>query len=420
MRFAQTLRALILVGGLAVVLALLLGWLWATPELDQRLFFGIWRTRAFLALCALLALAVVAALAAFDRRRAFRVVAVCVGAVAVLAVLEIPAALGLVDYSRAFQGGEGGAGAKAVPHLEVRGEAPQDLAHAWHYPLPWLPFEFKADRRGYRNAPDREDADVYLLGDSILVAGLVPWEQTLTHRIEAASGLRTMNIALIGVGAERQLRMLLDARVPLADRLVLHFVFEGNDLGDLKVERQGGAPERPGLAQRSLLANLLAWLQRKSDPRRLAMERRTGDLAGRQVLFHWTDISFRGLEEEIPAFLEACARIRAAVHERGGRHAVVYVPAKIRVLGPLCTWPAESSLRGHEAHLNPLRERLLADARARGVPVLDLSEPLAEAARAGRTPYFLADTHLDPVGHEVAAQAILAWPEFQRLTRRVR
>ena len=409
-----------LVSTLALVGAFLLGWLGATPDVEQRLFFGIWRTRVFAGLCTLVTVAIFSRLAASKRRCAFRLAAASLGALAVFAILELPAALGWFDYSRVFSGGDDAVGAKAIPHLELRGEAPQDIAHAWHLPLPWLPFEFRSDQRGYRNAVDREDADVYLLGDSILVAGLVPFAQTLTHRIEAATGLRTMNIALIGVGVERQLRMLLDANVPLAGRFVLHFVFEGNDLGDFARERRSLVPEPPGFAQRSLVRNLITWLHLLSDPRRLAAERRFGDLGGRQVLFQWTDSSFRGLEAEIPHFLAACARIRDAVHERGGRHAVVYVPAKIRVLGPLCTWPEQSSLRGHVQHLNPLRELLLADARQRGVAVLDLSEPLAAAARGGRIPYFLADTHLDAVGHEVAAQAILAWPEFQRLAKAVR
>jgi hypothetical protein len=47
-------------------------------------------------------------------------------------------------------------------------------------------FAYKSDRNGFRNVIDRDAADIYLLGESILVAGLVPFDKIITSRLEKA------------------------------------------------------------------------------------------------------------------------------------------------------------------------------------------------------------------------------------------
>ena len=42
-----------------------------------------------------------------------------------------------------------------------------------------------------------------------------------------------------------------------------------------------------------------------------------------------------------------------------------------------------------------------------GVSFLDLTPPLADAIRAGQSPYFFADTHWNQLGHNVARNALL-------------
>src|SRR5262249_34727263 len=123
-------------------------------------------------------------------------------------------------------------GAPAAPTLDVRGTTFEDTALAWGLPAAPIAFRFQTDRRGYRNALDREGGDVYLLGDSCLVAALLPFEETLCGRLEAALARPVVHLALIGIGVYQEAALRDADDVPLEGRLVLHFVFEGNDQAD--------------------------------------------------------------------------------------------------------------------------------------------------------------------------------------------
>lgn len=78
---------------------------------------------------------------------------------------------------------------------------------------------------------------------------------------------------------------------------------------------------------------------------------------------------------------------RRALCERaesqGGRYAVVYVAAKLRVLGPACSWPETSTLTDCTAHLSPLREAIEEFAVSERISLLDLTTPLADFAADG-------------------------------------
>ncbi len=161
----------------------------------------------------------------------------------------------------------------------------------------------------------------------------------------------------------------------------------------------------------TLAYNVVIKLQRWTDERRKQrlIRQHTGFVDDELYTFVWTANSFVGLDTEVSHVLAAIADVRTAVSNGGGSYAVVMVPAKLRVIGPLCTWPAGSKLADYEAHLGPLPDQIRQRCEQEGIDMLDLTQSLRESATNGRIPWFPGDTHWNAIGHDVAADSLSAW-----------
>lgn len=409
-------RPVLLLGGV-VALGLAALVLLVTADTDQALqrrLFGHWRNSAVFAALGLVWMA--GLLMAWAVRRSWRngVILVTVQLGVVWLLLELVGALGLVNYRRALglAGGEA-LGSHALPSVDLSGETKQDLAALWNLPSAPIPFRYRTNSLGYRaDVVDRTEAQTYLLGDSLLVGGLVPYAETIGGRLEALRGESTMIIALINSGVEREEHMLAQAKVPLAGRTLVQFVFEGNDLADSRRQRTNldNKPiEPPWWPQRTLYFNLLYRLQVMTDPIDPRARQHMGYLGDDEYAFLWLDNAFVGFEDDIPSVLATLGRVRQRVESQGGRYRVVHIPTKLRVLGPLMRWPDDTKIAPYERHLGPLPAAMAAWARTEGVPYLDLTEALHAEAKAGRVPWYPYDTHWNPHGHDTAARAVAAW-----------
>lgn len=383
-----------------------------------RRLFGLWRTRHVVSALSLIALALVFASAAVSRGALFGALAALMSLAATTVALELAGISGIVSWPSVFGPRESSIGTKPEPMMRVSGASFQDTATAWGLPSEPIPFDYVTDRRGYRNQPDRPDADVYLLGDSILVAALVPFEHTLVARLEALLGAPTIQVALIAISPQEAIARFRETRLDLRGRLVLEFIFEGNDLLDSWGYRNEGSPTaqpvtRPFL-ERTLLKQLELRLLRLSQPVDPVAAKRSCTIDGQQYTFFWVRDSFAGFEGEQAEIGAALAQFGAEVHSAGGTFAVVFVPSKLRVLGPLCSWPAGSELADVSANLSPFRDGIAAWSARSGIPVLDLTEPLSSAARSGVIPWLWGDTHWNADGHAAAARAVAAWDVVRR------
>ncbi len=392
----------------------------AEPQGESRHLFGLWTARRFATGCGLVWLAALAAAAARSRRALLGALFATILAGSSWALLELAGLTGLVSYRERFRAElRPPLGRQPVPHLDLEGETVPDIAAWWGVPAEPVRFHFETDRRGFRNRPDRADADLYLVGDSILVAGLLPFEDTLAARLEAGLGRPVLNVALAAIGPQEELERFRAAGLPVADRLVLHFLFEGNDLGDSARYRaaRNGATREASLLSRSFAANAVHWLQRVMQPRLPIADERSCTIAGERYYFLWPGPTQRDHSAELGPIERTLVDFRAEVESAGGGYAVVVVPAKLRVLGPLCRWPAGSALTDYAEELGPL-PRHAADWAARtGVELLDLRDALARSAAAGRIPWFPADTHLNALGHAAAAEALADWAPVRRFAR---
>jgi hypothetical protein len=407
-------------GLLALGLAALILWLGAdfTPTTNgSRKMFGLWRARWFLPATGLVGVALGCALAMRSREALFGYLATVFSLLATFGALEGLGRVGLVSWARLLSPPEGpatGLGARAVPNLDVRGVTYQDTAIAWGLPDPVpMPFHYRTDRHGMRNQPDREKADVYLLGDSMLVAALVPHEATVSAQLEQRLRRPVMQVALIGYSPQGEQALFRQLGLDVRGRRVVQFIFEGNDIKDSRSDRLGSA-RAGGAGEDTPLSRLVWWqLMTLSEPTVGIAPLNSCAIGDRSYTFYWTRGAFEGLEDEIPIVTGALERFAAEIRARGGEYAVVFVPKKLRVLGEVCRFREDSPLRDLGANLGPLRDRLHAWSATSGVALLDLTEPLQAAARAGTVPWFEADTHWNELGQQIAADELARWSFLQ-------
>lgn len=409
----RTVLVAVGVGAIALAVVILLLTADHTPTtLHDRRFFGLWRaSRAGIAL-GLALLAGGLFLAAASRRALLGYLSAGIGIAFVFIVLEAAGMLGVVSWPTLFNPPRGAMGFQRTPDIDATGVTFQDTAFAWGLASDPVEFHYKTDHRGFRNSPDRQDADIYLLGDSLLVAALVPFEKTLVARLESLAQRPVMQFALSGKGVQRMQQEFLDSDVDVRGRLVIQFVFEGNDLGDSRAFRTGVADASPAAASikdRSLTKQLVVLLQKLTEPTPGIAAIRSCLIDNQRYTFLWTRESFDGYENEMPEIADSLSRLAQDVRSRGGEYAVVLIPSKLRVLGPLCTFSPDSDLHNFSDHLSPLPAYLHDWSNRAGIPLLDLTGSLQAAAQKRPIPWFWGDTHWNEIGQAAAAREIASW-----------
>jgi hypothetical protein len=369
------------------------------------------------------------------RRTLPRVLLVALSLAALLALLEIPAYLRWVDWS----------GLVGLPHalrfthlkpwdnpanvrdeellyrhrpgLRFQGETPGDLVDLYGIATDRrYAVDVAYDENGFRNPPGRTRAEIVLVGDSFVEAGLVPFEDTLGARLERDLGVPVLNLGGSGYGPQQERIALERYGLPAKPRCVAWFFFEGNDLADVgryeEARRTGGQdPTRTRFLARSLTANLwrravLAIGRPRHGDAPEAVARRGVLRRGGGALY----FAFAGgplTDEDRGHLARAEAEIREAARasrEAGAMFVLVFVPTKFRVYGPLVDFPAGSPCASWTA--NELPELLEAFARDEGLRYVAGDRLLRERGEAGEVAYFPDDGHWNATGNAILAQAV--------------
>lgn len=335
------------------------------------------------------------------------------------AVLELPAMLGWINYQKYLPSGMAWTHKDEKqwvrPNIQMQGEAPTDLRIVYGIDAPMLPYSFQTDRFGLRNPEDKDDAEVFLLGDSILVAGLVPVEETVSERLERSLDTRVMNISQIGYAPQESLQRLEATGLDLNGKLVVHFIFEGNDLLDHKRwrHRYHGDSERPWIATvdpksvrvpwpdsgliKSLMNMLL--MHKKVLPEKRAALCRSAAQSAEKVYFFYDAGMIRDNMDEFPELVTLLEKAAHNIAARGGHYAVVFVPDKITVLQDHCSFEPGNHYADPSSRASGFGAKL-ADACDRlGIPFLDTTKALAASVDSDGFPFLAADTHLNSQGH---------------------
>lgn len=368
-----------------------------------------------------------------SRRAPARVLAVALSLAATLLVLEIPAYFGWIDWS----------GVVGMPHalrfthlkpwdnpanvrdeellfrhrpgMRFQGETPGDLVDLYGIATDRkYPIDVEYDENGFRNPRGRTRADVVLLGDSFLEAGLVPAGETVAAALESALGLTVQNLGCSGYGPQQEKVVLERYGLPLKPKVVVWFFFEGNDLLDVPryehARRAGGLdPTRTRFLARSLTANLgrrielLAERPRGEDSDEA--RRRMGTIGSTRIYFAFAGSPLTGEDRE--SLAKAQETIRSAVERTraaGARFLLAFVPTKFRAYEGLVAFAPDTlcaTWRSNE--LPELLARFAADA---GIEWIDLTPSLRAAIRKGTMAYVVDDGHWSPSGNRIAAAAV--------------
>ena len=379
------------------------------PHAERRLF-GLWQTR-YVVFAGFLLLVATGCLAdAISRRALLGYLSVCVSLAGGFALLEFVGMLGIVSWPELLTPQTSSLGTKPVPYLDVKGTSLQDTASRWGMASEPVPFRYRTDRHGFRNDIDRADADIYLIGDSVLVAALLPFPQTVTARLEATTNKRVMQIALNGKSPQEEHQYFRNANVDVKGRLVIQFISAGNDLSDSAHVRHSQSREaKIPWTKRTLSNHITLALQELTQPVSGNAVLRTCTISGQTYTFLWGKGSFYGLEDEMAVIGTALTEFATEIRKAGGEFAVVFSPIKLAVLGPQCSFPPGSEISNFTEHIGPFRSYMHDWSNRSGIPLLDLTEPLMESARSGHIPWFWGDSHWNAEGHAVASSMLASW-----------
>jgi len=278
---------------------------------------------------------------------------------------------------------------------------------------------------------------VAFLGDSFTFGCWTPsYETSLVGEFEAGLSrqrLEALNFGVGGYGLDDEELLLSEEVLAFAPDWVIVVVFTGNDfrdtfLGTGKHRLVNGAAElrKELLAERvpeALLTAADGPLPPAADPSfvRRSLER----FATFRLLlpaFGWenpwiefepsrkfTSFSFWSRSPPLPIALRARDLVTAALErmdrltrEHGARLGVVTIPTREQVYS--------RAEQGRDFDVQLPQAFLRVFARERGIPYLDLWQPLRERARAGeRDPYLWGDIHFGTAGHALAGRWIREW-----------
>ncbi len=306
--------------------------------------------------------------------------------------------------------------------------------------------ELTMDANGFRNATDLTEADVVVLGDSFAEGSRVTDDEAWPFRVARGTGRTVANLGMSGYSPQHCRAALRDFGLTLRPKWVLLLLYEGNDFRETRI-REGPSIRLKNILRTSPILggierllvqsaasvcigpppagmDLLSWMPVAAGPPDAT---RYYAFAPKQLIdLYVAPADFAGSPQwRIAA--QILAALRDDCRAAGARLAVIYAPVKAHVVFPLAAdgLPAEK-VRGFVAlrarrplpppdeFVRMLLERL--DAKesvvrdwcaAESLPFLTLTPALRAAAAEGRQTYYTYDQHWSPVGHAVAAEAII-------------
>ncbi|WP_170399588.1 alginate O-acetyltransferase AlgX-related protein [Ruegeria arenilitoris] len=280
---------------------------------------------------------------------------------------------------------------------------------------------YKYDQHGFRNSTSIADPDLLLVGDSFIEGYKVDQGVTVTEQIMQGSEYTAISIAQSDYSLYHGLSAMLHHLDDYSPKVVVWFLFEGNDLPYFPISheefilRNAHLAEPARFSQRSFFNNLSFSLASWSSLAARTLQR--GNYAmTRSGHFHdaaWspeTAMYFdyappERVEARLPYLKELVLQGDALVRQNGSRLLVAHIPMKIDVYRDLLAFPDDSIVQDW-APLE-LAAKLQTWADENGIEYMDLTPALQQAAADGTLVYFLDDAHWTPEGHQVVAHTVI-------------
>lgn len=359
---------------------------------------------------------------------------------AALALVELPAALNLIDYRGVFH-------TPTAPWLRPGNAADPDLLFV-REPNQRLRLAFQGadlnglsgaapsriyrcdatlDADGFRNPPSLSKARVVLVGDSFIEGLQVADDELVSARLSELLGAPVANLGRTGYGPQQELEVVRRHGLKHRPKTLVWAFYEGNDLQDIRayeseVQRVRKArDDSPSRLRhgRSFTRNAALWLIRtwNADPA-VPARLRTGifnDPTGAEVDVYFSCGVHEGAAEgalgrlesdEMEVLRDILAEAGELCRERGVDLIVAFVPSKFRVLRDFCRFDADSPCPSWPIDELPKAVEDAARSASPGIGFLDLTAAMRSRAEAGGLPYLVDDTHWSPEGHHAAAVAL--------------
>jgi hypothetical protein len=352
-----------------------------------------------------------------------------VGLILAWGCLEIPVALGLVDYRILLGTLSDEPWRHPVnrldpdllhvhkPHQRWQGTMTGDIAFYLNIKHTQMhAYDVVTDRDGFRNSSDRTQADIVVLGDSFVEGILVPEAETLPQQLALLTGQSVRNLGQIWYGPPQQEVAFKRFGLPCRPKTVVWCFLEGNDLKDLRRYEEARAqwdklaPTFHSFKARSLSRNLLVKSLGLEGSRRDRPdgERNIGLLpSGQAMYFFYQGQSLTDDDRAALPRLEAILRrVAGTCEEQGIPFILAFVPIKYRVYRDRCRFPETSICRDWQITDFPEEIEALLRRASTTARFVNLVDGLRRSADQGQETYFTDDTHWTAAGHHAAARAI--------------
>ena len=301
---------------------------------------------------------------------------------------------------------------------------------------PFEPYHvtFTRDQHGFRNdEPWPDDVDLVVIGDSFTAAELIqrPFWDGVSESM--------LSLGLPGSGTLEQQRLFEAFALPRQPERVILAYFAGNDLNDTAkfAEMLHAGMSRHDLAHSgkspldySVVFRLFQFLSETTTASPEAschypMMARTEPPT--PVAFYREFLPLLGMDEQTLRSSSEFQRTKTSVSEMaaalkltGAELVLMYIPQKAELYWNYLDAESKqtiidmelsdrqlSALQNIDMNLSAQRDVMRDLAEEIDIAFLDLTAPLAQAIRAGQSPYFFADTHWNQLGHDIARNALL-------------
>ena len=411
-----------------VLIIVPIGLWWSSAEDGAGDFWGLYplsifvlnSTVSYLSLCGVF---VLSARGCKARQRVLALATLTLAVAIVVGLIELPAALRLVDY-------------REMLSKPTRDRFDPELLHV-HWPgthftgqhkgtlVDFLGIEtekfydvdIRYDRNGFRNNLELEKSTVVVVGDSFVEASLVAFDEIATTRLARRLDLTVLNLGQPGYGPQQEWAALRQYGFPCQPRIVVWIFFEGNDLGDFRYydrfATEGGGRVVPddGFLRRSFSRNLLRKISKWTPRTRIALKRsailQTPPPAGGQRVYFGRTGDTKDDRPGLAGTQSVISQAFRACRQRDAQFLLVFAPTSFHVYHDLCEF--EPGSNASRWSVSDLAECMATWADAVHIPYLDLTGPLHAAAADGTLVYLPDDPHWSAEGNAVAAREIAAF-----------
>lgn len=279
--------------------------------------------------------------------------------------------------------------------------------------------EYRADANGFRNDVAPTAAELVFVGDSYTEAAQMPLEKTFPVIVGARSSRSVANLGRGAYGPQQEAIVLETHALPLKPKVVVWQWFDGNDLRDAEqyVEWQSGRGELLPLTERffenSFFRPFLETTFRSKRGEYVELMLPTGAV-GTSLRYRWMP---HQVSDRAKGWAAAKLALEAGVAKAtaaGAKVMVMFVPVAARIWRDHLRFrdakDAEAYASKSDGGEDDFATVLERECAALGVGFLDLTPIFrAEAQESIEGLFITHDEHFDRRGHEVTADAILAF-----------